>query len=378
MDYLEKLQEMASEIETREEYCEYFYKVADVVTILVVGLLCNLRTAHEIYQWSCSAVFEKVLVQHFGIEKMPCYAQFMNILGNVKAESLDRIFMKWCKILLKNHIQNKTIAIDGKTVRSTTHMRNCGSPLHIVSAYISEYGLTIGQLAVDAKSNEIPATQALIDMLDIRGAVVVTDALNCQRKTAKAVIDGGGDYLLAVKDNQRDLHDDLKFFFASESETLEKFRKIEKGHGRIETRTAWITHDVQWHENSGVWANLACFGAVRRVCEENGKISDETRYYIASRKFSAEEMLRYSRNEWEVESMRWQLDVIFNEDRTLLMEKNFQRTLNTLRKTALNLVRMYKTTVSPKSSLVSIMRGNLFNPQSIPMFFESLKSFAPN
>jgi len=296
----------------------------------------------------------------------------MNILGNIKADSLDKIFIDWCKSIVENRIKDKTIAIDGKTVRSTDAMDAFENPLHIVSAQIAEYGLTIGQVAVDDKSNEIPAVQALIKMLCVEGALVVADALNCQKKTAQAVIDGKGDYLLAAKGNQPDLHSDIKLYFDTESGELEKFEKHEKGHGRIETRTAWVSHDIDWYENRGKWPNLACFGAVRRVCLEKGNTSIETRYYISSRKLTAEELLKYSRNEWGVESMHWILDVVFNEDRTLVIEKDAQRTLNTLRKTAINLIRMYRDKYCPKSSLVGIMRANLFAPSKIPVFFEQI------
>jgi len=204
------------------------------------------------------------------------------------------------------------------------------SPLHIVSAYIAEHGITIGQVAADDKSNEIPATQTLIEMLNIEGALVVADALNCQKKTAQAIINGKADYLLAVKENQRDLYNDIKLFIETERQAMDHFQKSEKSHGRLETRTAWVSYDVDWYGNKSLWTNLSCFGAVRRVCEVNGKVSEETRYYISSRKLSAKELLKYSRNEWGVESMHWMLDVIYNEYRTLLMEKDAQRTLNTL------------------------------------------------
>ncbi len=373
MNYLKKLNEMASEIETQEAYSGYYYKVSDVVTILVVGLLCSLKSAHEIYQWSCSDAVRKVFSEYFGIKRIPCYAQFMNILGNIKADSLDKIFIEWCKMLVENRIKDKTIAIDGKTVRTTGNMKSYESPLHIVSAYVSEYGLTIGQIAVDDKSNEIPAVQELIKTLNVQGALVVTDALNCQKKTAQTIIDGGGDYLLAAKANQKDLYDDIKLLFDTESKNMERFQKTEKSHGRKETRTAYVTYDVDWYEKKRLWKNMSCFGAVRRICEIDGKTSDDTRYYISSRKLSAEELLKYSRNEWGVESMHWVLDVVFNEDRTTLMEKDAQRTLNTLRKTALNLVRTYRDTFLKKSSLVGIMRNNLFNPAFISTFFDRLK-----
>ncbi len=165
MNYLEKLREMARAVKTREAYAGYFYKAADIVTILAVGLLCALKSAHEIYQWSCSDAARKVFSEYFGIEKMPCYAQFMNILGNVKADSLDQIFIKRCKMLAENRLKDKTIAIDGKTVRAAGNMNAYESPLHIVSAYI----------AADDKSSGIPAVQELIKTLSIEGALVAAD-----------------------------------------------------------------------------------------------------------------------------------------------------------------------------------------------------------
>jgi predicted transposase YbfD/YdcC len=372
MNYIEKLNEMTKGIETKTEYSGYYYKVSNIITILAIGLLCSLKSAHEIYQWSCSRAVKPILLEILGTERLPCYAQFMNILGNIKVDSLDRIFMDWCKLIVENQLQDKTIAIDGKTIRTTGNMKSFESPLHIVSAYVSEFGMTIGQVAVNDKSNEIPATQALIELLNVKGAIVVADALNCQKKTAQAVIDGGGDYLLAVKENHKDLYHDIKLLFETEKAGMERFQKVEKSHGRQEIRTAIVTHDVDWYENKELWSGLSCFGAVRRVCEVNGNRSDEIRYYISNRKLSAEELLKYSRNEWGVESMHWMLDVIFNEDRTTLMEKDAQRTLNTLRKTALNLIRMYRDAFSPKSSLVGIMRDNLFDPYNIPQFFDQL------
>jgi predicted transposase YbfD/YdcC len=290
----------------------------------------------------------------------------MNILGNVKADSLNQLFMSWCATLVDG-TANQIVAIDGKTIRSTGNIQACQRPLHIVSAYVSTCGLTIGQLAVDEKSNEIPAVQALIKLLDVKGTLVVADALNCQKNTAREVLVGGGDYLLAVKENQRDLHDDVKLFMTSERETMEHFEKSEKGHGRIETRKAWVSHDVSWYEKLNEWEGLCCLGAVRRICRERDKTSDETRFYISSRKLTAEELLQASRSEWGVESMHWMLDVIFGEDRTMLMEDNAQRTLNILRKTALNLVHLYKTVTNSKQSYVGVMRNNLFNPKLEPV-----------
>jgi predicted transposase YbfD/YdcC len=131
--------------------------------------------------------------------------------------------------------------------------------------------ITIGQITVDDKSNEISAVQELIKVLNVQGTLVVTDALNCQKKTAQAIIDGGGDYLLAAKENQKDLYNDIKLLFDTESNSMERFQKAEKSRGRQEIRTAHATYDVDWYEKKGLWSKLSCFGAVRRVCEANGK-----------------------------------------------------------------------------------------------------------
>lgn len=138
---------------------------------------------------------------------------------------------------------------------------------------------------------------------------MVADALNCQKKTARAIIGGGGDYLLAAKENQKDLFNDIKLLFETESAGMERFQISEKSHGRLETRTACVSHDVDWYENRNAWTGLVCFGAVRRVCDINGNISEDIRYYISGRKLSAEELLQYSRNEWGVESGKYSLDV---------------------------------------------------------------------
>jgi predicted transposase YbfD/YdcC len=177
----------------------------------------------------------------------------------------------------------------------------------------------------------------------------------------KEILNGKADYVLAVKKNHRELYNDIAEMIGfkqvdkveANTAPLEKVIKIEKGHGRIEKRTAYVTHEVGWLKNRGKWEGLQTIGAIKKA--------DETRYYISSRKLSATELLTVTRQEWAVESMHWQLDVIFDEDRTTLHEKNTQKTLNILRKTALNVIRTYRDKFMPKSSMVSIMRKSLLD-----------------
>jgi predicted transposase YbfD/YdcC len=321
---------------------------------MILGLLSRQQTMKDIHGWAESKTVREMLREVFSINKLPCYSQFTNIIGLIDSGELNEIFMEFFCRLVK--VVGKTIAIDGKTVRSTGKMGSFASPLHIASAFVVENGITIGQLATDAKSNEIPAVQELIRLLNIEGATVVADALNCQKDTVKEILDAGADYVLSVKKNQKELFNDIKDMidfkltdkYEQFNSPIETITKVEKSHGRIEKRTALVTNEVQWLRDRDEWFGVNTIGAI--ITES------QTRYYISSRVLTAEQLLTITRNEWGVESMHWQLDVIFDEDRTTLHEKNTQITLNILRKTVLNVVRTYRDMFEPKLNMVDIMR----------------------
>jgi len=314
----------------------------------------------EIQSWATSKRISKLLLEQFEIKKIPCYSHFTVLVGMIDSEELNKIFMEFfCKLV--ETVVGKTIAIDGKTVCSTANMGKYKSPLHIASAFVVENGITIGQLASEGKGKEIPCVQELIRMLDITGATVVTDALHCQKKTAKEILAAGADYVFSVKKNQKELYNDVSEMIDFKrtdkyellNSPLEKVTKTEKGHGRIDKRTAFVTYEVEWLQKFDKWHGIQSLGAI--------ETDTETRYYISSRKLSPSELLQITRNEWAIESMHWQLDVIFNEDRTTLFEENAQKTLNILRKTVLNVVRTYRDRYEPKLNMVDIMRNCLFD-----------------
>jgi len=347
-------------IKTSVEYQGYYYKIGEIIKILILGLLCTQKTMKEIQSWSKSKRISKLLSEKFSIKKIPCYSHFTVLVGMIDSGELNKIFTKiFCKLV--ETVVGKTIAIDGKTVCSTANMGKYKSPLHIASAFVVENGITIGQLAAEGKGKEIPCVQELIRLLDIAGATVVTDALHCQKKTAKEILAAGADYVFSAKKNQKQLYTDvaemIDFKLADNYELLnaplEKVTKTEKGHGRIDKRTAFVTHEVEWLRNFGKWHGVQSLGAITT--------DSETRYYISSRKLSPTELLTITRYEWAVESMHWQLDVFFNEDRTTLHEENAQKTLNILRKTVLNLVSTYRNNFEPKLNMLDIMRNCFFN-----------------
>jgi len=333
----------------------YYYRLSSTIEILIMGLMCRMTTLADIHAWAESKHVRPMLAENFGITKIPCYSHFTNLVGMIDANELNNIFMEFfCKLV--GEVVGKTIAIDGKTICSTANMGNFKSPLHIASAFVVENGITIGQLAADAKSNEIPCVRELIRLLNVEGATIVMDALNCQTKTAKEILDAKADYVLSVKKNQRNLRDDiaemLEFKQSDPCESkllsLETISKTEKGHGRIETRTAAVTHDVDWLKQRCSFPEIQTIGSITTKAE--------TRYYISSRVLSAEQLLTITRQEWAVEAMHWQLDVVFAQDTTTLHEANSQLLLNILRKAVMNVLKVYRDKHEPKSSMTNITR----------------------
>ena len=167
----------------------------------------------------------------------------------IKPDSLNQCFIKWGQSLRGGDGEGYTLSFDGKEIRSTRKMGSYDSPLHIISAHLAELGITVGQKTVDDKSNEIPAMRELLNILSIKGCIVVADALNCQKETAKTIIEGKGDYLLSVKDNQLTLKEDIEGFVQDEHlrKTMDTHSTVEKNSGRIERRTAYTSNNIDWY-----------------------------------------------------------------------------------------------------------------------------------
>ena len=275
--------------------------------------------------------------------------------------------------MLPEERKGLTVSLDGKTVRSTSKMESYDSPLHIISAQISELGITFASKSVEGKSNEIPAVQQLIDELDIRDCLVTADALNCQRETAEAIIRGKGDYLLDVKGNQPVLEEEIREYVQDESlrKTMDCTSTTEKSRDRVETRTAYTTADIGWLYGREKWKNLSCIGAIKTEFERKGVKTEEWHYYISSRTLTSLELLHHARMEWAVESMHWILDVHYSEDFCRIVNRTIQQNLNMLRKFALSLIKRFKTDSNSKHPLSQIMFNCLLNPSDICTVLEN-------
>ena len=358
--------------ETTREHNGYTHSIGRVLTIVILGSLCGLDTVEKIHQWAETQRTREFLKEHFAIMTIPTYQWLENLLSIVNPESLNELFTNWVTLLLPESLKNLTIAFDGKTICSTGKMNSYDKPLHILSAYLCELGLTLSQKTVSEKSNEIPAMRELLCLIKIHGCMIVADALHCQTETAEAIVKGGGDYLLNVKGNQETLEQDIEEYVEDETlrSEMQSASTTELNGGRIEKRKAFVSHDVSWMEaHLPKWLNLSCFGAIHRQFTVKGdkdeSTTNEWHYFISSRQLTAEELLMYARNEWKIESMHWLLDVHFNEDNCRVRHSNINQNLNIIRKIVLNYVRKYKNESRAKIPFSKLMFACLLDCEKI-------------
>ena len=361
------LLEYFDEVETEKEHAGYHYSVKDTITISILGSLCGLKNVSQIHQWAASERVRTFLKEKWSIEKVPCYYWMLCLMKIIKPASLNECFQRWTASLLPKESKHLTIAMDGKTVCSTKSMSSYEHPLHIISAQLSEMGITLGQVSVEDKSNEIPAVQKLIKDLELHGCMVVADALNCQKETAALIVEAKADYLLSVKENQPTLKEDIETYVQDEALqlTMDKAQTTEKSRDRIEKRTGYATSDVSWLIQRKEWKNLVSIGAVKTEVESKRGKTLEWHYYISSRNLTAKELLHHARMEWAVESMHWLLDIHFDEDGCRVEDKNIQQNLNMLHKAALNVVKQYQTRTGIKRPMSKIMFDCLLDPSII-------------
>ena len=238
------------------------------------------------------------------------------------------------------------IAIDGKTLRGSASPTL--GPLHLVSAWATQYHLSLGQVAVDTKSNEITAIPELLELLELHGAVVTIDAMGCQKAIAEKVVQKGGDYVLTVKDNQPHLLEDIQGCVAQaldhgvEGRDYQSHEQTERGHGREETRGYIVIPEPEGIRGQEAWPKLRVVGMCYSERTVQGKTSSEARYFIGSKKAGARYYGRVLRDHWRIENnLHWQLDVTFDEDRSTTAERQGAENLAMLRRLALVLLKRH-------------------------------------
>lgn len=279
---------------------------------------------------------------------VPVDDTFARLIANIDPAEFRDCFLAWMKAVHKLTC-GEVIAIDGKTLRGSYSREDRYSTIHMVSAYASVNQLVLGQLKTETKSNEITAIPALIQMLDLRGAIVTIDAMACQTKIAKTITSKGGDYLLAVKGNQGKLAAALKMAFSPYrgAGVDRNTCQIEKQKGRIEARTCHVLSARELDGDFCAWHKLSSIVMVENYRAAKGKEPElEYRYYISSAELTPEQAGEAIRAHWGIESMHWILDVSMREDACQIYRENAAENLAGLRHMALNMLRAERTKIS--------------------------------
>jgi predicted transposase YbfD/YdcC len=346
------------------------YPLCDVLIIVMCAVLCGLDQLCDIMTYAENKT--DFLKRTFDIEKIPSKPTFSRVLSMVDGEKVGEVIFE---IMRDNFIPvGEIIAVDGKAIRSTSQKNKPHSALQILSAYLTESGITLGQKSIHEKTNEIPVFQEMLETLDVKGKTITADALHCQKKTCDKIVKKGGDYVFGLKENQGNLYEDVKLFIESENcqEEIETFSTLEKSHGRLEKRECYLVKDIEWLDNRELWAGIKSVFAVKRTIETKHKTTQETSYYISSLEATPERMLFIVREHWKIESLHWLLDVVFSEDECQVKSDNAQKVLNVFRKLAIVAHRKYLKQEDKKISVKKNLMQCLMNEMILTEVLKSL------
>ena len=309
----------------------------EILAIAMCAVLCGAQGSVDMGLFAKSK--EPFLRGFLKLENgVPSHDTFSRLFRRLDPEQFRAAFQRFMAGFSRQC--EGVVAIDGKVLRRSFDKASGKSPLHMVSAWGCEQRLVLAQIATGAKSNEITAVPKLLEMLTLKGTIVTADALNCQRSIARQIVDQDGDYALALKGNQGTLHDDVVMFLDDPaSKTVSAAPVVDSGHGRIETRTATVSTDIEWLAQTHQWPGLKAVGKVARSRETGGKTTFETAYYLLSAPLSPQRLNEVVRSHWGVENrLHWRLDVVMNEDQDRSRLGNAPHNLAVLRHMALNVM----------------------------------------
>lgn len=343
--YFEDLEDPRSPINRR-------HPLTSVIVIAVLAVLAGAEGPTSIAAWANEKkeYLRCLLDLPHGI---PQKDVFRRVLSALKPEAFQQCFLRWLESLRAqaaegSGVEQPVLAVDGKTSRRS-HDRSKGlGPLHSVSVWAAEYGMTLGQVATEEKSNEITAIPELLRLVDIGGTIITIDAMGTQKAIAEQIVEGKGDYVLALKGNQGTLHEEVVQYIEEQKENnfaevkAQRHTTHEKGHGREETRTYVQMPAPKSLSGFGDWKGLRSIGMVTRHTVSKGKETTETRYYISSLPVEVKEFARAVRGHWGIEnSCHWTLDMTFREDESRIRDVHLRENFAWLNRFTLSLLKQH-------------------------------------
>jgi predicted transposase YbfD/YdcC len=339
---VETLQTIA---DPRRQCANLKHPLVDIIILGFCGVLGGCEDFVEIAEWAQvhEEAFRSFLELPHGI---PAHDTFTRVFALLKPATLQEVLLPW--LLERRGLPGDWIHVDGKTLRQTGRTTPKLKALHVVSAWAGQTGITLGQVAVDAKSNEITAMPELLKLLDLQEKIVTTDAMGCQKEIAQTIVAGGGDYIFAVKDNQPTLHAEIQAAFAIAPPPPERSSRLytteEQGHGREEQRTVQVlpARGALSTAQRAVWLGVLSVVMVTRVvwCEVTGKESIEVSYFLSSLPPNARRIGCAIRGHWSIENgLHWVLDVVFREDARRVYDRTAAENVAFLNRLAVSLLR---------------------------------------
>lgn len=326
--------------------------LAEILVMAVCGAICgaNAFTEVAVIATEKKAWFQSFLTLPAGI---PSHDTFNRVLARINPQAIQRCFLAWVQATFP-HIEPQQIALDGKEIHHSCDPDDDYANLRMISAWAVEQGIVLGQVVVDDTSNEITALPMVLELIDVQDCDITTDALHCQTDTVRAFRTAKAHYTIGVKANQKTLHQDIRVTFArlcaDEQQQLPIYERIEKGHGRIETRRYWVTDELSGLSTRDAWEGLQSIGKVETERQIGTRLEQETRYFISSRPAQVQAFAQRVRSHWHIENkLHWRLDVIMDEDTAHIRVNHGPENMAVLRHMAINLLKQEPSKISIQS-----------------------------
>ena len=348
---MRKLLDYFTEMEDYRQACKVRHKLVEIIVLIICAVVSGAENIAEIALYAkCKEEWlRNILVLEHGLPSQDTFERFFRYMN---PKEFKKSFLHWVRSVARL-TNGEIIPIDGKALRGS---KECGNKaIMMVSAWARTNGIVLAQEKVTDKSNEITAIPELLKVLEIKGCIVTIDAMGCQKDIAKDIIGKEADYVLALKGNHKNLLADVELFLddcivnSFKDVPHDKYKEIEKGHGRIETRSYYITNDISWLSTKDEWVGLKSIGVTVSTREINGVKTEHKRYHICSIEPVALKYADAVRGHWAIEnSLHWVLDIVMNEDSARNRKDNSAENMAIIRHTALNLM---KNDASNKLSL---------------------------